>query len=73
MAKIVESFIGERTSLTEHPFKDWMDGQAWSLASGEDYTCTDASMERQLRRAASRHGKRLAVRFTLTGMTIQAW
>jgi hypothetical protein len=39
-------------------FDRWLDGKVWKLEQGRDFTSTVHSFQSQLRKAASRRGKR---------------
>lgn len=58
MAKRLKEFPGEHVR-DRYPWDEWLDGSAWLLRRGDDYTITTASMRAAASRAATERNKRV--------------
>jgi hypothetical protein len=53
-----------------YPWEQWFNGQTWQLYRDKTYTCSDRSMMKSIRSAASRLGKHISIKATPQGLQI---
>lgn len=55
-----------------YPWVEWLDGRAWELTRGEDFTTTPQTLRQQVYYQAARRGKAATVRIAGDTLRIQA-
>lgn len=73
MARALRSFEFRPFRRTRYPWLDWLDGRAWKLVRGEDFTLGTERMRQRVHAAA--RSRRLRVRTARDGddLIIQAF
>lgn len=61
MVRELDTFPGQR-QIRQHDFGKLFNGKVYELVRGEDFTCSVASMRRQIARAAGARGVRIKLR-----------
>lgn len=57
-----------------YPWNKWLDGDTWRIFHGQDYTCSNLSMDRAIRSAARKRGMRATIQRNVEGqVTLRAF
>jgi hypothetical protein len=72
MARKIEAMVPDGRASGKYPWAEWLDGDAWELVRGEDFTVTTSSLKTVIHQAASRAGLVATVRVKKDKVYIQA-
>ena len=72
MAQVLDVLPSQKRRSAKYPYDEWLDGRAWGLVGGVDFTCSPASLRASLAEAARGRNLRLRTRTTEDGLAVQA-